>query len=61
MLRPGKFGSVGQQLEPERVLEYMHYATVLTLTQDNKTSERAREHSEKNWRMMLADLKTRLE
>jgi uncharacterized protein YndB with AHSA1/START domain len=36
-------------------------ATVLTLTQDNNTSEHAREHSEKNWGMMLADLKTLLE
>jgi uncharacterized protein YndB with AHSA1/START domain len=35
--------------------------TVLTLTQDNNTTEHAREHSEKNWGTMLADLKKLLE
>jgi uncharacterized protein YndB with AHSA1/START domain len=36
-------------------------ATVLTLSQDNNTSEQAREHAEKNWGVMLADLKKLLE
>jgi uncharacterized protein YndB with AHSA1/START domain len=36
-------------------------ATVLTLSQDNNTSEQAREHSEKNWGVMLAHLKKLLE
>ena len=35
--------------------------TRVTLTQDNNSSERAREHSEKNWTSMLASLKNLLE
>jgi uncharacterized protein YndB with AHSA1/START domain len=35
--------------------------TVLTLSQDNNPSEQAREHSEKNWAVMLAGLKKLLE
>jgi activator of Hsp90 ATPase-like protein len=31
--------------------------TVVSLTQDNNPSEQAREHSTKNWQMMLAGLK----
>jgi uncharacterized protein YndB with AHSA1/START domain len=32
-------------------------ATNVTLSQDNNPTEKAREHSEKNWEMMLAGLK----
>jgi hypothetical protein len=35
--------------------------TTLTLTQDNNETEEAREHSEKNWQMMLEGLKKLLE
>jgi uncharacterized protein YndB with AHSA1/START domain len=35
--------------------------TNVTLWQDNNESEEAREHSEKNWRMVLNDLKELLE
>ena len=32
-------------------------ATRVTLTQDGNSSEEAREHSQKNWEMMLSSLK----
>src|SRR6266852_4565491 len=35
--------------------------TLVTLTQDNNPSEEAKQHSEKNWGMMLAGLKKLLE
>jgi len=35
--------------------------TSVSLTQDNNTDEKAKEHSEKNWKMMLASLKKLLE
>jgi uncharacterized protein YndB with AHSA1/START domain len=35
--------------------------TLLSLSQDNNSSEEAREHSEKNWGMMLANIKKLLE
>ena len=35
--------------------------TTVTLAQDNNETEQAREHSEKNWIMMLANLKDLLE
>lgn len=35
--------------------------TTVTLSQDNNETEEAREHSEKNWRMMLEGLKKLLE
>lgn len=35
--------------------------TTVSLTQDNNDSEPAREHSEKNWKMMLEELKKLLE
>jgi len=35
--------------------------TVVTLTQDNNADEKAKEHSEKNWKMMLDSLKKLLE
>lgn len=35
--------------------------TTVTLSQDNNETEEAREHSEKNWRMMLDGLKKLLE
>ena len=35
--------------------------TTVTLSQDNNATEEAREHSEKNWRMMLEGLKKLLE
>jgi uncharacterized protein YndB with AHSA1/START domain len=35
--------------------------TIVSLSQDNSPTEQAREHSEKNWEMMLASLKKLLE
>ncbi len=35
--------------------------TIVSLSQDNNATEQAREHSEKNWRMMLEGLKKLLE
>ncbi len=35
--------------------------TVISLSQDNNATEQAREHSEKNWQMMLQGLKGLLE
>ena len=35
--------------------------TVVSLTQDNNADEKVKEHSEKNWKMMLASLKKLLE
>lgn len=35
--------------------------TSVSLTQDNNADEKAKEHSEKNWKMMLASLKNLLE
>lgn len=35
--------------------------TLLALSQDNNTTEQARQHSERNWTAMLATLKTLLE
>ena len=35
--------------------------TIVSLSQDNNTTEEAREHSEKNWQMMLEGLKKLLE
>ena len=35
--------------------------TIVTLSQDNNADEKTRDHSEKNWKMMLASLKKLLE
>lgn len=35
--------------------------TVISLSQDNNATEEARQHSERNWAMMLAGLKTFIE
>ena len=35
--------------------------TAVSLSQDNNATEEARQHSEKNWKMMLAGLKKQLE
>jgi len=35
--------------------------TILSLSQDNNSTQQAKEHSEKNWGMMLASLKKLLE
>ncbi len=35
--------------------------TTVALSQDNNETEQAREHSEKNWKMMLTNLKKLLE
>ena len=35
--------------------------TIVSLSQDNNPTEQAREHSEKNWGVMLAGLKQFLE
>ena len=37
------------------------HQTIVTLTQDNNADEKAKEHSEKNWKMMLGSLKKLLE
>lgn len=42
-------------------LEERDEQTVVTLTQDNNADEKVKEHSEKNWKMMLASLKKLLE
>ena len=42
-------------------LEENDNQTIVTLTQDNNADEKAKEHSEKNWKMMLASLKKLLE
>ena len=42
-------------------LEEKNKQTHITLTQNNNADEKAREHSEKNWNMMLASLKKILE
>ena len=42
-------------------LEEKNEHTVVTLTQDNNADEKVEEHSEKNWKMMLASLKKLLE
>ena len=42
-------------------LEEKDKQTVVTLTQDNNADEKTKEHSEKNWRRMLASLKKLLE
>jgi hypothetical protein len=34
---------------------------MVTLTQDNNPDEKTKDHSEKNWKMMLASLKKLLE
>jgi uncharacterized protein YndB with AHSA1/START domain len=36
-------------------------ATAVSLSQDNNTTEQEKEHSEKNWKMMLEDLKKIME
>ena len=43
------------------VLTGTEQQTTVTLTQDNNESEEAREHSEKNWQMMVEGLKKFLE
>ena len=42
-------------------LEEKDDQTSVTLTQDNNADEKTKEHSEKNWKMMLASLKKILE
>ena len=42
-------------------LEEKDDQTIVTLTQDNNENEKAKDHSEKNWKMMLASLKKLLE
>lgn len=42
-------------------LEEKDEQTNVTLTQDNNINEKDRDHSEKNWKMMLASLKKLLE
>lgn len=42
-------------------LEEREGQTVVTLTQDNNADEKVKEHSEKNWKRMLASLKRLLE
>jgi len=42
-------------------LEEKDKQTTVTLTQDNNPDEKTKDHSEKNWKMMLASLKKLLE
>ena len=42
-------------------LEEKDKQTIVTLTQDNNADEKTKDHSEKNWKMMLASLKKLLE
>jgi Activator of Hsp90 ATPase homolog 1-like protein len=42
-------------------LERTGVRTVVALTQDNNATAEARDHSQKNWEMMLDGLKTLLE
>ena len=42
-------------------LEEKDKQTILTLTQTNNADEKTKDHSEKNWKMMLASLKKILE
>ena len=42
-------------------LEEKDKQTIVTLTQTNNADEKTKEHSEKNWKMMLASLKKLLE
>lgn len=42
-------------------LAEMDDGTELTLTQDNNDTEKARDHSEENWEMVLSNLKELLE
>lgn len=42
-------------------LEEKERQTIVNLTQDNNADEKAKDHAEKNWKMMLASLKKLLE
>jgi len=42
-------------------LEEKDKQTIVTLTQTNNADEKTKDHSEKNWKMMLASLKKLLE
>ena len=42
-------------------LEEKDKQTTVTLTQNNNADEKTKDHSEKNWKMMLASLKKLLE
>ena len=42
-------------------LEEKDKQTIVTLTQNNNADEKTKDHSEKNWKMMLASLKKLLE
>lgn len=59
--------SSGEQDVPENYhivtieLDEKNGKTNVTLTQDNNATEKAREHSEKNWKMMLQSLKALME
>jgi len=52
---PENYRTVTFELSPDK------NRTLVTLTQDNNPDEEARQHSEQNWRMMLASLKKTLE
>jgi uncharacterized protein YndB with AHSA1/START domain len=59
--------SSGEQDTPENYhiitieLAEKNGKTNVTLTQDNNATEKSREHSEKNWKMMLESLRSLLE
>ena len=52
---PENYRTVTFELSPDK------NRTLVTLTQDNNPDEEARQHSEQNWRMMLASLKKTVE
>jgi hypothetical protein len=54
---PGNYHTVTVQLSPEGEEE----GTRVSLAQDNNPDEEAREHSEKNWALMLSGLKKTVE
>ncbi len=52
---PANYATVRYDLEPEGE------ATRLTVTQDNNPTEESRDHSERNWKMVLDGLKRLVE
>ena len=53
---PGNYKLVRYELTPEK-----GGGTLLTVTQDNNTTEEEKAHAEGNWRMVLAKLRALLE
>ena len=53
--RPENYANVSYALDEKEGV------TILTITQDNIKDEKAKEHSENNWQMLMAELKKLLE